>query len=103
MANGYGTTATEMKGELHADFKHDLRNLILHGIASHGIRSKYVVKMEIRHFLAKWFEILERQSIQCRAPFSLNVQRNNNLVERTWQIRDEARGKRNGPRTSQKA
>ena len=49
-----------MRGELHIDFERDLRNIVLHGIASCRILSKDILRMEITDLLAKWFEILER-------------------------------------------
>ena len=53
-------TETEMRSKLHINFERDLRNIILRGIASYGIQSEAIVKMEISHLLAQWFEILER-------------------------------------------
>ena len=49
-----------MRGKLQVDFERDLRNIILRGIASDGILSKAIARMEITDLLAKWFEMLER-------------------------------------------
>ena len=49
-----------MNGKLHMDFERDLRGIILHGIATYGIRSKLESEPDISLLLAKWFEILDR-------------------------------------------
>lgn len=49
-----------MRARLHIDFERDLRNIILRRIATLGIRSKAIERMEISRLLAKWLEASER-------------------------------------------